>query len=100
MNESGAGRKPLRGGKRVQSYTVGLDEDDVAYLAALSANRTAAVRACIAWHRATHSAAFAARCAQDGRDPREVLAEMMWGYITMPTAAEVREALERGPQDE
>jgi hypothetical protein len=82
-----------------KSVTVYLTPEDLAYLEAMPSNSlAAAVRECIAWYRDTHGAAFLSRCARDNRDPAETLAQLLWGYVTMPTPAEVREALERGPQ--
>lgn len=108
MDKPTMGRPPLRGGKTVQQYSVGLDADDVAYLATIAGSRSAAVRECVAWHRATatHRGSFMARCALDDRDPAEVLTQLMEGYATMPTAEDLAAACEgaevpaRGLQDE
>jgi len=98
------GRPPLHDGKRIQQYSVGLDEEDVAYLAQLSQRRSEAVRACIEWHRDTAGSelwqAFQDRCTRDGREWSEVLAALLQGYARRPTTEEILAAIERGPQDD
>ncbi|MFA4972590.1 MAG: hypothetical protein WC683_08235 [bacterium] len=97
--KSNAGAPPREG--RTQRVAVYLTPEDAAYLEAMPVGSlSAAVRECIAWYRQTYSPAFLLRCEQAGRAPADVISEMMWGYATMPTAAEVREAIERGPEDE
>lgn len=95
------GHPPLREGQRMERVNVYLYEEQADYLRDLNASSASeAARRCIEWYRNTHNAEFAARCQRERRDPAEVLAEMMEGYITMPTPAEVREAIERGPEDD
>lgn len=109
-----SGRPRLREGETARQVRVTMTQDDKAYLAAIGGgNRSYGVRRCIEWHKITYGLdrlgggfimlrkdyePFMARCEQEGKNPATVLAQLIEGYVTMPTPDEVRAALERGPQ--
>lgn len=100
--KSTAGAPPREG--RTQRVAVYLTPEDAAYLEAMPCTSlSAAVRECIEWTRHTMGGRFTEfieRCYHNERAFVDVLAEMIEGYVTMPTAEEVRGAIERGPEDD
>ena len=97
--KSTAGAPPREG--RTQRVAVYVTPEEAAYLEAMPVGSlSAAVRECVRWHFLTHGAALRERCKREGSDLEETLSQLIWGYVTMPTPDEVREALERGPQDD